>query len=97
MDILIDNLKGMCVPEGRIEDRVAILVVRAQLGLDIPPIGQNELVQGIRLAVKEGRLKDVRFVFGNVIVSVLPDGQIDEWPEGFPGHTFDKQLSNLLS
>lgn len=93
----INTLHGLCVPEGRIDDTVNSLVLQLQEGFDITPIGQHELVQGIRLAVKQGRLKDVRFRFHEFIIPVLPDGQLMVWPwPGFPGDQMDSYLSSLI-
>ena len=96
MIIEINNLHGLCVPEGRIDDTVNTLVFQLQEGFAITAIGQHELVLGIRMAVKHGRLDDVQFKFKDVIVPVLPDGQLMFWPAGFPGGQMDSYLSSLI-
>lgn len=92
----IDLNNGLAVPEGRITSIIYSLVCAIQLGEQIEKIGQHELILGIRLAVKEGQIKDVAFRFNGFIIPIMPDGQLYVYPLNFPGSVFDSILNDLL-
>lgn len=88
---------GIAVPEGRIKEVVAHLINELQAGNTIAPVAQHEILLGLRLAVKRGELQDLTLEWGGTKVRILPDGQPDSWPPGFPGSVLDDYLSQLLS
>lgn len=87
---------GIAVPEGRVREVVAKLVEELRQGHTIAPIAQHEIILGLRVAVKQGLLTDLTFEWGSDKVRILPDGQPDHWPPGFPGTVVDDYLMQLL-
>ncbi len=92
----IDPNNGLAVPEGRIASVVYALVCAIQIEEPIEKIGQQELILGIRLAVKKGQIKDVAFRFNGFIIPIMPDGQLYVYPLRFPGSVFNSILNELL-
>jgi hypothetical protein len=97
MNIIIDTEEGLAVPEGKIKSTLAIIIDLINRGITPPSIGQNELVSGIRLAVRRKEIEPVTFVFGGLMFPVRASGTMINWPRGFPGDVLDDQLCQLIS
>jgi hypothetical protein len=95
--ITVDNVRGLAVPEGLIEATVEHLITCLCNNIPIAAIGQVELIDGIRLAVRRGVLSDVQFSFNGTIYPIESTGKLKVWPAGFPGDVMNRQLIGLLS
>lgn len=93
----IDPDNGLSVPEGLVPFTVESIVYMIQTGEEIGRIGQNELILGIRLAVAQGRIKDIAFRFEQCIIQIKPNGKQDFWPKNFPGSIGKTYLMDLIN
>lgn len=96
MQVVIDVINGLAVPEGRVLGAVEYLVTELKQGHTVPSIGQLELMNGLRLAVQRGQLAGLEFVMGDQVIPVLPDGCLQYWPKGILGDVGTQLLLDLL-
>lgn len=94
--IAVDRYDGLAVAEGRINQMVEKIITQITLGETVLPLGQSELLSGIRLAVKQGKIPPVTFVFEGMETTTSPCGRLAYWPPGFPGDVLDLQLHHLI-
>lgn len=100
--ILVDRDNGNAVPDGKILETIDAYVEEINNGAtSVGPIGQHELLLGLRLAKKQGRListDELRVVdveSGNYEV-VDARGRLGDWPDWVPGTVGDKLLVQIL-
>ena len=93
MNIIIDPQEGLAVPEGKIATTVYWLIQQIKAGELVQPLGQNELIAGIRLAVRRKWIEPVVFVFSGLEFPLTAAGSLSTWPRGFPGDVLDPALA----
>lgn len=96
MKVCVDLQNGISVPEGEIYETVNMLVQQLRLGLPTPAIAQQELILGLRLHVKVGKLSSLVFEFKDKLYPVNPQGLVLGVPEEFPGAVLQFYLNQLL-
>jgi len=94
--IEIDNGNGLAVPEGKIDATIEMLIERIRHSKAVPAIGQNELVYGLRLAVKQKRIDPFIFVGKGYAVRLRESGNLEHYPKDFPGDVVDRLMRDII-
>lgn len=89
-----DGLNGECYPQDRVVAEAARIIADLKQGKSVG-IGQTELVNEIRLAVRRGDLPPMPIYVNNKTLNINRYGRIDCWPKGF-ADLIEVQLYQLL-
>jgi hypothetical protein len=105
LSVLINCDTGLAVSEGRVNTTAARYIEYLLNYETCPqPIGQQELMLAIRLAVKDGTIDSQKYEvrFENVnqsikeYVVVDKNGRLSSWPDWLPGNLFEHMLVKII-
>lgn len=96
----VDRRHGCAFAEGQVEVFVDDLANRLLAGdVAYSPIGQAEIINGIRLLVRQGILPPLKFrdVHTGETVQCEQSGELQDWPLWMPSELWESQLIRLLT